>query len=84
MLSDLTKIFNLRLRFASEYDKVTITANDGKEFTPPSFDKKTKMAFYNISLAEQNIKEGLNKYVIKGYRNNVPRVLLTLDVYYFE
>ncbi len=71
---------NIKFTFASTYDKMTIAGNDGKEQTLQLIDKPNRVSFFNIS-KDTNLKEWLNKYTIRWYRDNTPRLLLTMDVY---
>lgn len=71
---------NLKITFESIYDRMTIASNDSKEIPINIIDKVKRIWFFDIS-KDPVLKEWLNKYVIRWYRNNQPRILLRLDIY---
>jgi hypothetical protein len=72
----------LTMQFAWDFDKVSISHNNGVEYFPESFNPQTKTTLYNLNPTFRNISPGKNSYMIKGYRQGQHVATYTLVVSY--
>jgi hypothetical protein len=57
----------MKFSFETPYKKIAVAYGTSDLYYPSSYSEKNKSAKYNISLANNNLKSGLNTYIIYGF-----------------
>lgn len=74
----------ITLNFAEEYEKISVSYNDGVEYFPESYDPTAKSSLYNLNIVYRNVVEGRNVYTIKAYQNGLHTKTFTFIVHYLS
>lgn len=64
---EASQSFAMKFTFETPYKKIAISYGTSDLYFPSSYSEKTKSAQYNISLKNNNLKSGLNTYIIYGF-----------------
>lgn len=73
----------LSMRFDVAYEKVGISANNGPEYVPESYQATGKKLQYNIATKYGNIKPWYNTYIVRWYASgNIPFKIATISITY--
>jgi hypothetical protein len=73
----------LSMRFDVPYQKVWISANNGPEYVPESYQATGKKLQYNIAPKYGNIKPWYNSYIVRWYGSgNIPFKIATITITY--
>ena len=64
---DAAQKFEMKFSFETPYKKIAVAYGTSDLYYPSSYSEKNKSAKYNISLANNNLKSGLNTYIIYGF-----------------
>jgi len=80
-VENIKNIFTLELKFDTAYDKIKIHHNNDAWYVPKSYNKKTKSGKYNIGSKLNNLKPGINKYTIYGFKWTKKNTIATIDLY---
>lgn len=74
--------FSLFMKFQDEFDKVSVSFNEGVEYFPESFNATSQSTYYNLNPIYRNIAIWRNTYTIKWYINWIHEKTYTLVVHY--
>ena len=64
---DASQKFEMKFSFDIPYKKIAVSYGTSDLYYPSSYSEKSKSAKYNISLQNNNLKSGLNTYIIYGF-----------------
>ena len=74
----------LELSFDKNYDKISVSYNDGIEYFPESFNARTQTSLYNLNPLYRNIKAWRNTYTIKTYIDNQHTETFSIVLHYLS
>jgi hypothetical protein len=82
-VNEIKDRIELNMRFDVAYQKVGITANNGAEYIPESYQVTGKKLQYNIAPKYGNIKPWYNTYIVRWYSSgNIPFKIATITITY--